>query len=155
MAIDKSGKWWKAETPEDALEYLRAIHPGGYTVDNVLPQECECGSSSFRVDRSEDDELSYLVCVACKTRTFVTDSGDFAGDQDFEPVRCAGRNADFRVFIGVHSIEDKPVANWMNICLICEKCSVIGMVLDWEFDTDKSDQSYAKHTVPLRSRRKA
>jgi hypothetical protein len=70
MAIDTTGKWWKAKTPKDALEYLRSIEPGGYTVDEVLTQRCECGSSSFRLYCSRDDELSYLVCGACKAKTF-------------------------------------------------------------------------------------
>ena len=61
MAIEKSGKWWKGTTPEDALEYLQALEPGGYTVDEVLPQRCECGSGVFLLYQSQDDELSYLI----------------------------------------------------------------------------------------------
>jgi len=154
MAIDKSGKWWKGATASDALRYLRALKPGGYTVDEVLPQKCECGSSSFLLYQLEDDELSYLVCTACKTRTFITDSQEYAGKQKFELLKCPCRQAQFRVYLGVHSIEEQSVANWMSLCVICEKCGVLGKPLDWEFDTDKSEASYAKHTKALRSRKK-
>ncbi len=151
MAIDKSGKWWKGAASEDALEYLRALEPGGYTVDEVLEQRCECGSTSFRVYRSDDDELSYLVCCGCRTKTFITDSEEHVADQEFEIMKCPCRSSSRRVFLGVHSIGDKRVANWMSIGVICEKCGVLASPLDWEFDTEKSESSFAKHTVPLRS----
>jgi len=155
MAIDTSGKWWKGATQEDALEYLRTLEPGGYTVDEVLPQRCECGSSSFRVYRSEDDELSYLVCCGCGTKTFVTDSEGHTTDQAFELTKCPCGSGHHKVFLGVHSIEDKSVANWISIGVICDKCGVLGSPLDWEFDTEKSEPSYAKHTVPLHSEKRA
>jgi hypothetical protein len=41
----------------------------------------------------------------------------------------------------------------MSIGVSCEKCGVLGSPLDWEFDTDKSEPSYAKHTVPLPSQK--
>jgi len=153
MAIDKSDKWWKGATPGDALEYLWALKPGGYTVDEVLAQKCECGSPSFHVYLNEDDELGYLVCSACKTKTFITDSEEHVEGQGFEPVKCPCRSTQSRVFLGVHSIEDKSVANWMSIGIICEKCGVLGSPLDWEFDTEKTDPSYVKHTTPLRSQK--
>jgi hypothetical protein len=151
MPINKSGRWWKGETAKDALRYLRSLKPGGYPVDTVLPQKCQCGSASFRLYRSQDDELSYLVCPACKTRTFITDSEEFAQDCEFEPLKCPCRSTLFRVFLGVHSFEDKSVANWISLCVLCEKCGVLGSPLDWEFDTEKSDPAYAKHTAPLKS----
>ena len=155
MAIDKTGKWWKGATSEDILEYLRALKPGGYVVDEVLEQRCECGSSTFHVYRSEDDELSYLVCSACKTKTFIADSEEHADGQKFKPTKCPCRSTTSHVFLGVHSIEDRTVANWMSIGVICEKCGVLGSPLDWEFDTEKSDPSYAKHTRPLQSEKPA
>ena len=155
MALDTTGKWWKAETPKDALEYLRGLEPGGYTVDEVLTQQCECGSLSFRLYCSKDDELSYLVCCACKVKTFITDSEEHSDDQDFALIRCPCRSTHYRVFLGVHSIDDKTVANWVSIAVICERCGVIGSPLDWEFDTDKTEHSYAKHTIPLPSKKKA
>jgi len=151
MAIDKSGKWWKGETAKDVLRYLRGLKPGGYTVDEVLTQECDCGSTSFLLCCSKDEELAYLVCAACKTRTFITDSEEFAQDCKFRPLKCPCRHTKYRVFLGVHSIEDKSVANWMSICVLCDRCGVLGSPLDWEFDTEKSDPSYAKHTAPLPS----
>lgn len=154
MAIDKSGKWWKGATAADALEYLRALEPGGYTVDEVLEQRCECGSSSFQVFRSDDDELSYLVCDACKTRTFITDSEEHVEGQEFRSGKCPCRHTAYRVFLGVHSIEDKSVANWMSIGVMCGKCGVLASPLDWEFDSEKADPSYAKHTKPLPSKKK-
>ena len=153
MAIDKSGKWWKAETQEDALEYLRALEPGGYTVDEVLVQRCECGSSAFRLHYSKDDELSYVVCCGCNTKTFITDSEEHTDDQEFDLIKCSCRSTRLRVFLGVHSIDDKTVANWISIACICEKCGIIGSPLDWEFDTDRAEQSYAKHTIPLPSKK--
>jgi len=153
MAIDKTGKWWKAETAKDALAYLRSLKPGGYTVDEVLTQQCECGSSSFRLYCSKDDELSYLVCGVCKAKTFITDSEEYADGEEFALIKCPCRSTHQRIFLGVHSIDDKTVANWISIAVICEECGVIGSPLDWEFDTDKKERSYAKHTVPLPSKR--
>jgi hypothetical protein len=152
MAIDRTGKWWKGASSQDALEYLRALEPGGYTVDEVLEQSCQCGSHSFQVFRSDDDELSYLICSSCKTKTFITDSEEHVEDQKFKSGKCPCRNASYRVFLGVHSIKDPSVANWMSICVICDKCGVLGSPLDWEFDTDKADPSYAKHANPLPSK---
>src|SRR4051812_29065608 len=114
MAIDKSGEWWKGATSEDALAYLREIQPGGYTVDEVLEQRCECGSTFFRVYRSEDDELSYLICRCCQTKTFITDSEEHVAEQEFELTKCPCRASGRRVYLGVHSIEEKSVANWMS-----------------------------------------
>jgi hypothetical protein len=149
MAIDRSGKWWKGTSEADALEYLNAIQPGGYPVDEVLPQSCECGSTSFRVYRSDDDELSYLVCSGCHSKTFITDSEEHDDGQKYELTKCPCKSARSRVFLGVHCINDKSFANWIGIGVICADCGILRMPLDWEFDTDKSDHSYAKHTRPL------
>jgi len=155
MAIDPSGKWWKGVTQDDALEYLRALQPGGYLVDEVLPQKCECGSVSFRVYRNEDEELSYIVCCGCNAKTFITDSEEHVTDQAFELTKCPCGSSKRQVFLGVHSIEDQAVANWMSIGVICENCGVLASPLNWEFDTEKSDEAYAKHTVPLPSKKRA
>ncbi|MBL8822651.1 MAG: hypothetical protein JNJ77_08705 [Planctomycetia bacterium] len=148
MALDKSGKWWKGSTAADALEYLNELEPGGYSVDEVLPQSCACGCVTFQVFRN-DNELSYLVCSECRTKSFVTDSEQHDEGETYELIKCSCKNKRMRVFLGVHSISDKEVANWMSICTICDKCKVIGSPLDWEFDTEKSDETYAKHTRPL------
>jgi hypothetical protein len=155
MAIDKSGKWWNGATRDDALRYLRSLKPGGYTVDEVLPQRCECGSSVFRLYQNADSELSYFVCCGCETKTFVTDSEEFTEVDDFELTKCPCGSSHLRVFLGVHSMDDKSVANWISIGVICDECGVLGSPLDWELDTEKSERSYAKHTVPLPSKRSA
>jgi hypothetical protein len=59
MAIDKSGRWWKGATAKDALQYLRSLEPGGYTVDEVLAQKCKCGSCAFHLYWSEENELRF------------------------------------------------------------------------------------------------
>jgi len=154
MSIDRSGKWWKGSSEADALEYLNALKPAGYPVDEVLPQQCECGSSTFRVYRSNEDELSYLVCTACKTKTFVTDSEEHDDGQKYELTKCPCKSTAARVFLGVQSIADKSVANWISIGVICAKCGILRMPLDWEFDTEKSEESYVKHTRALPSKKK-
>ncbi|HEV3447595.1 MAG TPA: hypothetical protein VG099_23365 [Gemmataceae bacterium] len=149
MAIDKSGKWWKGATEADALEYLNALELGGYPVDEVFPQSCECGSTKFRVYRSDEDELSYLVCSGCRSKTFITDSQEHDDGQDYELTKCPCKSTQSRVFLGVHSINDKAVANWISIGVICAQCGVLRSPLDWEFDTERSEESFAKHTRPL------
>jgi len=154
MPIDKSGKWWKGTGEADAIEYLNALKPGGYPVDEVLPQTCECGSTTFLVYRSGDDELSYLVCCGCRSKTFVADSEEHDDDHEYELTKCPCDSTQLRIFLAVHSINDKSVANWMSIGVICAACGILGMPLDWEFDTEKSDESYSKHTRPLRGKKK-
>jgi len=151
MAIDKSGKWWKGTTKEDMLEYLNALAPGGYPVDQVIPQTCDCGCTTFEVYRSVDDELSYLVCSQCRSKTYVTDSEEHDEGFEYELTKCPCKSSQSQVFLGVHSINDKSVANWMSIGIICAKCGILRMPLDWEFDTDVSEESYSKHTHPLPS----
>jgi len=150
MAIDKSGKWWKGANAADALEYLIELAPGGYAVDEVLPQSCECGSTTFHVYRSGDDELSYLVCCGCGSRSFVTDSEEHDDGHKYELTKCPCKSTQSRVFLGVHSIHDKAVANWISIGVICAKCGMLYSPLDWEFDTEKCEESFAKHTRQLR-----
>ncbi len=152
MAIDRTGKWWKGTCKADALEYLNALKPGGYPVDEVLPQTCECGSSIFRVYRN-DDELSCLVCTSCRTKTFITDSEDHNDEHEFELTKCPCKSTKSSVFLGVHSINEQSVANWISIGIICSACGILRMPLDWEFDTEKSDESYLKHTRPLMSKK--
>lgn len=152
MAIDKSGKWWKGSTQADILEYLNELNPGGYAVDEVLPQTCECGGSTFRVHRNIDQELCYLVCSVCRSKTFVTDAEEYDLGEGYDLIKCSCGNTRMRVFLGVHSIDDIFIANWMSLGVMCAKCGILGMPLDWEFDTDKSEVSYAKHTRPLPSR---
>ena len=154
MAIDKSGKWWKGKSKGDALDYLNAIEPAGYPVDEVLPQRCECGCKIIRVYRTEDDELSYLICTACRSKTFVTDSEEHDDGFDYELTKCPCKSSHAYVFLGVHSIYDTSVANWISIGVICAVCGILRMPLDWEFDTEKSNDNYSKHTRPLKSKKK-
>jgi len=153
VAIDRSGKWWKGSDEADALEYLAALEPGGYPVDEVLPQSCECGGTSFHVYRNQDDELGYLVCCGCRSKTFVSDSDEHDEGHEYELTKCPCRSTRARVFLGVHSITDPSVANWLSLGVICAACGILRMPLDWEFDTDKAEPSYAKHTRPLPRKR--
>ena len=155
MSIDKSGKWWKGTGESDALDYLNALEPGGYPVDEVLPQTCQCGSAAFHLYRNEDDELSYLVCCICGSKTFITDSKKHNDGHDYDLTKCPCGSSELRVFLGVHSINDKSVANWMSIGVICASCGILGMPIDWEFDTEKGAEDYSKHTRPLPTVNKA
>lgn len=149
MTIQKSEKWWKGTDSADVLEYLNSLEPGGYAVDAVLSQSCECGSTAFKVYRNQDNELSYLVCTACRAKTFVTDSEDYDLEGGFRTIRCSCKSRQYQVFLGVHSIYEPTIANWMSLGVMCAACGIMGMPLEWEFDTDKSEDSYAKHTRPL------
>jgi len=47
MAIDRSGKWWRSETPDDLAEYLSAYTADGYPVGPVrVNRPGESGDSS-------------------------------------------------------------------------------------------------------------
>lgn len=146
MVLDKSGKWWKGINETDALEYLNALKPGGYPVDEVLAQSCQCGSTTFHLFRSLDDELSYVTCCGCRAKTFLTDSEEHDSGQEYQLIKCPCKKTPMRVFLGVYSIADKAIANWISICCVCADCGILSSPLDWEFDTDKSDESFAKHT---------
>lgn len=97
--------------------------------------------------------MSYLVCSHCRTKTFITDSEEHDDGHKYELTKCQCKSTHSQVFLGVHSISDKSVANWISIGVICADCGILRMPLDWEFDTDKSEYSYLKHTRPLTSKK--
>jgi hypothetical protein len=53
VAIDKSGKWWVGDSPEDLHEYLKTY--ADYPMQEFRLAKCTCGSSRFQL-WSDDDE---------------------------------------------------------------------------------------------------
>lgn len=133
MAIDKTGKWWVGDKPNDLHEYLIAYSEDGYLVDQFRLATCECGSVEFRVEADDDEGVARRTCVKCKMKHFICDSGEYWEDAEPEKWKCVEcKSTVANVGVGFALYEDKKDIHWVYIGTRCSKCGVLGCFAGWK-----------------------
>ncbi len=138
MTIDTTGKWWKGTEYADVEAYLRALEPGGYSVDRVIEAKCSCGGSVFALDVDQDNEVARTTCVACGREAFVADSGDHWSEASPRRLKCPSRHSEYELGLGL-CIREAEWVRWMSIGARCARCGILSSPLDWKSDLDLAD----------------
>ena len=140
MTIDTTGEWWKGSEYADIPEYLRALEPGGYSVDEVVQARCRCGGTQFRLHVDRDNELAQTICVACDREAFVSDSGDHWHEASPELRNCPCGQPVCEIGLGL-CIREASWVRWMSVGVRCVACGVLVSPLDWKSDAQRDDAS--------------
>jgi hypothetical protein len=143
MTLDTAGKWWKGTEYADVEAYLRALEPGGYTVDRMIQAKCGCGGLVFSLEVDQDNELARTTCVACGREAFVSDSGDHWSGASPRRVKCPSRHGEYELGLGL-CIRDSEWVRWMSIGARCVRCGILSSPLDWKSDLELSDPAASK-----------
>jgi hypothetical protein len=137
MAIDKSGKWWIGETPEDIRGFLESYATKGYKVHEFRPARCTCGAVAFVLDADDNEGVARRTCSACGAQHFICDSEEFWADASPETCSCpeCGSNA-VNVGVGFSLYRDDPTAvRWLYVGVRCSRCGVLGCFAGWKVAT--------------------
>ena len=138
MTIDTSGKWWKGTEYSDIESYLRELQPGGYSVDKVIQARCGCGSTIFRLNVDQDNELAQTVCVTCGRVSFVSDSEEHWAEASPRLMKCPAKHREYEVSLGL-CVRDEEWVRWMSLGSRCVRCGVLASPLDWKSDLQLAD----------------
>jgi hypothetical protein len=139
MSIETSGKWWKGSEFADIADYLKALKPGGYDVDDVQQSVCQCGSTHFRILVDRDDELSQRECADCGTKLCIADSEEFWNEASPKKIRCPCKKDLYEIGIGIKLSESRDWVRWMSVGLRCVTCGVLSFPVDWKTDFELTD----------------
>jgi hypothetical protein len=139
--IDKSGKWWKGQTFDDLVEYLRLYTQDGYPVARVEQSVCTCGGRAFRLHADPDEGGVRRTCVACKAKTFVADSEDYWEDAAPKLVRCPCGKSENEVGVGF-SLRAGGEVRWITVGNRCIACGTLAACADWGVDYAPTDHLF-------------
>lgn len=139
MSIDTSGKWWKGSEFADIADYLKALKPGGYEVNEVKQSICKCGGTLFRLHVDRDDELSQRGCVACGSKMFFADSEEYWNEASPKKRLCPCKSDVCEIGVGFTIGEAGDWVRWMSIGTRCAKCGVLGCPVDWKAEYELTD----------------
>lgn len=142
MAIDRSGKWWTGETPDDIREYLEAYAAGSYEVHEFRLARCTCGSSTFALETDDDEGVARRTCSKCSTPHFLCDSGEYWAEATPETCTCiACGTTPMNVGVGFSLYPDDPAGvRWLYIGVRCSRCGILGCPASWKVAT--ADAAY-------------
>jgi len=134
VAIDKTGKWWVGDRPEDVDEYLREYTSDSYPIKEFRLAKCPCGSVEFGLQADRDEGVARRSCSACKKAHFICDSEEFwddAGPKTWTCVECGSKRAN--VGVGFSMYDDDPTGvRWVYVGERCAQCGVLGCFADWK-----------------------
>ena len=134
MAIDRSGKWWVGDRPEDIGEYLKAYSSNGYEVHEFRLSKCACGCVEFQLEADDDEGVARRTCASCKESRYICDSGEYWHEADPEPwkcVECDSGRANVGVGFSLY-VDDLTAVRWLYVGERCARCGVLGCFAGWK-----------------------
>ncbi len=133
MSIDRSGKWWIGNQPEDLEEYLRAYTSNGYAIREFRLAKCRCGSVEFGLQADDDEGVARRTCAACKTSHFICDSEEFWADAKPKTWKCECGSKHANIGVGFSMYDDDPTGvRWLYVGERCAKCGTLGCFAEWK-----------------------
>ena len=131
--IDTTGRWWKGESHEDLVEYLRGYTSDAYPATSFARATCACGGSVFRLRSDRNEGGVQRTCVTCKKKHLVCDSGEYWADASPRTVKCPCGAAEYDVVVGFSHRENGDV-RWLTVGNRCVRCGVLASCADWKID---------------------
>lgn len=133
MTIDKTGKWWTSNDPEDIRQYLEAFTKKSYPVDEFRLAQCECGGLAFRLEADTSEGTARRICGSCGMSRFICDSEEYWDEGDPEKWQCIEcANDQTNVGVGFALYDDGDDVHWLYIGVRCVQCGVLGCFADWK-----------------------
>jgi hypothetical protein len=119
MAMTRTGKLWRGDSPEDLAACIRQHRAGGYPVQHVKAIICgRCRGDTFHVMVDDDEGCAVTVCLSCRSRTPLAGSGDHIDDADLGGCACPCGNETFTAAHGCATTADEEV-RWISVGLRC------------------------------------
>jgi hypothetical protein len=140
MAIDKSGKWWTSDQPQDVRGFLEAYSAEGYKVDDFRLALCECGSEVFNLWADDDEGCAKRVCLSCAKDHFICDSEEYWADSqpvEWKCIECGSTSAN--IGVGFSLYEDGEI-RWLYVGERCSSCGFLGCFAGWKIAYAPSKQ---------------
>jgi hypothetical protein len=132
MAVDRTGKWWVGDHPNDIREFLEAYSSDGYRVHEFRPSKCECGSERFLLRADDDEGCAQRQCETCGRKQFICDSEEYWADAKPEQWTCVECKANAcNVGVGFSLYEDGQI-RWLYVGERCAACGVLGCFAGWK-----------------------
>ena len=134
MSIDKSGKWWIGEGPEDIRGFLESYVSDGYEVHEFRLARCSCGGDQFVLDADDNEGVARRTCSACGAQHFICDSEEFWAEANPDTCDCPEcRSNAMNVGVGFSLYEDDPSGiRWLYIGVRCSNCGILGCFAGWK-----------------------
>ena len=133
MNVDKTGKWWVGDQPNDIREFLEAYTSDSYKIDEFRLSKCECGSDRFLLWADDDEGCAKRQCVSCKQSHFLCDSGEYWKDARPKQWKCVckSKNKACNIGVGFALYEDGEV-HWLYVGERCATCGTLGCFAGWK-----------------------
>jgi hypothetical protein len=117
VSIDKTGKWWIGDQPNDIREFIEAYAADGYKVDEFRLAICVCGSERFLLWADDEEGCARRQCELCKRPTFICDSEEYreeAKPKQWKCKVCKSKAGICNVGVGFSLYEDGEI-RWLYV----------------------------------------
>lgn len=138
MAIDRSGKWWKGNSPEDIFVYLDQLFADSYPIHEHRLAVCPCGSEVFSLCWIPDEGAVKRICGQCGTKHFVCDSEENwdGRPKKFKCIECKSDKTNLGVAFSLY--ENRNAIRWIYTGCRCTNCGVLASFADWKIACEPS-----------------
>jgi hypothetical protein len=134
VSVDKTGKWWVGDQPNDIREFLEAYASDGYKIGEFRMSRCECGSERFLLWADDNEGCAERQCESCKRHDFICDSEEYWEDakpEEWKCIECESNAKVCNVGVGFSLYEDGEV-RWLYIGVRCATCGILGCFAGWK-----------------------
>jgi hypothetical protein len=133
MSIDKSGKWWVGNDPQDIGEFLAAYSADAYPTHEFRISKCTCGSIRFKLEADDNEGTARRTCAACGREHFICDSEEYWEDSEPEALNCIECNSQqANIGVGFSLYPDDAEVKWLYVGYRCADCGVLGCFAGWK-----------------------
>ena len=137
--MDRSGQWWRGDSPTDLGEYLRGYSADGYPVERIVHVVCQaCGGTSLGLVIDDVEGYAERACRACDERTVMLDSADAAAEADAGEAACPCGGEVFNLAIGYAFFAGEDEVRWVYVSARCLVDGTLGVYTDLKIDYSPS-----------------
>jgi hypothetical protein len=122
----------------DLERYVRLVTADTYPAEMLVQAVCACGGSVFHLEGDAEAGCMRRICVACRARAFICDSGDRWARARPQPCPCRCGSQTFLVGVGFSFRADGDVM-WLTVGICCTRCQLLGTPADWHVDYSPTD----------------
>ena len=144
MSIDTSGEYWVGTEATDIAELLYAVTSENYRADRIAVVRCACGGDRFTLEADTDEGCAQRMCVGCKSKHLICDSGDHWDEVDPGVIECPACAGDVFEMAVAFSHRDDGDVRWITIGARCVGCGVLGAPVDWKIDYGPTGHLYER-----------
>ena len=111
-------------------EVKRYSEVNGYSISAYESVKCKCGNHQFHLYSDDTEGGAYIICSACNSEKDIENSKKYIEEHTNNICNC--NNSNLVIGVGKAFYEDSEDPRWVYVGAKCNKCSLVGVYVDWK-----------------------